>query len=62
MPRIVEDDKYDFNFQVDRNLHEEVTVFPADQLITECIYNTEDRKNPTFVSNFFLHLLHIIED
>lgn len=48
MPRIVEDDKYDFNYQIDRNLHEEVTVFPADQLITECTYNTEDRKNPTF--------------
>lgn len=50
MPRIAEDDKFDFNYQIDRNLHEEVIVFPDDQLITECDYNTSDRRNPTFVS------------
>lgn len=60
MNHIVENNRYQFAYQVDQKLKEEVTVFPSDHLITECDYTTTDIKSPTFVSislqNYTLHL------
>lgn len=50
LPHIVENNKYDVHYQVDRILEQEVIVFPTDHLITECDYTTVDRKNPSMVS------------
>jgi len=50
MPRLVEEHKYDVAYQQERLLKEEVTLYPADQLITECFYNTTTRQFITFVS------------
>lgn len=50
LPRIAEDDNYDFNYQQARVLPEEVAVFPGDELVTECVYQTPNRTEPTFVS------------
>ena len=48
MPVILEDNRYDFNFQASRVPPQETTVYPGDQLIVECSYNTSTRENPTF--------------
>ncbi|KDR14580.1 MOXD1-like protein 1 [Zootermopsis nevadensis] len=48
LPRIAEDDNYDFNYQQARVLPEEVAVFPGDELVTECVYQTPNRTEPTF--------------
>ncbi|KAG4066822.1 hypothetical protein HA402_012889 [Bradysia odoriphaga] len=42
LPWIATDDNYDFNFQQNRPLLEEVTILPGDQLIYECTYNSMD--------------------
>lgn len=42
------DDAYDFNFQEFQYLKEERTLLPGDNLVTECKYNTKDRKNMTW--------------
>lgn len=46
----LQDDRYDYNYQQARELVKEVTVYPGDELITECVYNTEDRSQLTHVS------------
>lgn len=46
----IQDDRYDYNYQQARELTKEVTVYPGDELITECVYNTEDRPQLTHVS------------
>ncbi|KAL0274988.1 UNVERIFIED_CONTAM: hypothetical protein PYX00_002987 [Menopon gallinae] len=51
LPHIVENNKFDVNYQVDRTLEQEVVVFPTDHLITECNYNTIDKKNPSMGTN-----------
>ncbi|XP_071439423.1 MOXD1 homolog 1-like [Hetaerina americana] len=45
---IVEDNRYDFNYQQTRSLAKEVKVLPGDELVTECVYQTINRTEPTF--------------
>ncbi|XP_029345132.1 MOXD1 homolog 1 [Acyrthosiphon pisum] len=47
MAIIAQDDRYDYDYQQARELSKEVTVFPGDELITECVYNTVDRPQLT---------------
>lgn len=47
LPPIAQDNHIDFNYQHYRMLHEEVTVLPGDELITECVFDTA--ANETFV-------------
>jgi len=48
LPVVLEDNHYDFNYQASRIPPNETTVYPGDQLILECDYNTSSRSNPTF--------------
>ncbi|XP_037953331.1 MOXD1 homolog 1 [Teleopsis dalmanni] len=48
LDRIIEDDNYDFNFQQVRQLENETVVLPGDYIITDCAYETTNRKVPTF--------------
>uniref|UniRef100_A0A1I8PU30 DOMON domain-containing protein n=1 Tax=Stomoxys calcitrans TaxID=35570 RepID=A0A1I8PU30_STOCA len=48
MPRIIEDDNYDYNYQQVRQLENETVVLPGDYIITDCAYETSSRKRPTF--------------
>nr|XP_036230713.1 MOXD1 homolog 1 [Bactrocera oleae] len=48
LERIIEDDNYDYNFQQVRQLEQEVVVMPGDYIITDCAYETLNRKQPTF--------------
>uniref|UniRef100_A0A453Z062 DOMON domain-containing protein n=1 Tax=Anopheles gambiae TaxID=7165 RepID=A0A453Z062_ANOGA len=47
LPRIVEDDNYNHNFQQVRQLENETSVLPGDYLITDCAYETVGRRRPT---------------
>jgi hypothetical protein len=40
LPWIVNDENYDFNYQTNRVLNNEVLLLPGDQLISECTYDT----------------------
>jgi len=42
LPLIAEDNHYDFNYQQSKTLKEEIKVLPGDELLTECIYESED--------------------
>ena len=48
LPVILEDMHYDFNYQASRIPKVETTVYPGDQLILECGYDTATRDEPTF--------------
>ncbi|CAD7088046.1 unnamed protein product [Hermetia illucens] len=48
LERIIEDDNYDFNYQQVRQLGNETVVLPGDIIITDCAYETSNRKWPTF--------------
>ncbi|XP_073844167.1 MOXD1 homolog 1 [Musca autumnalis] len=48
LPRIIEDDNYDYNYQQVRQLENETVVLPGDYIITDCAYETTSRKRPTF--------------
>jgi len=48
LPVILEDNHYDFNYQASRMPRNETTVYPGDQLIVECGYDTSTRDTPTF--------------
>jgi len=48
LPVIFEDNNYDFNYQASRVPRTETTVYPGDQLILECDYDTQTREQPTF--------------
>ena len=48
LPVILEDNHYDFNYQASRIPRNETTVYPGDQLIVECGYDTRSRDAPTF--------------
>jgi hypothetical protein len=50
LPRIVEDNSYDFSYQQSRILSHEVVILPGDELVTECVYQTANRTELTFVS------------
>ncbi|XP_066265474.1 DBH-like monooxygenase protein 1 homolog [Branchiostoma lanceolatum] len=45
---IARDDNCDFNLQNTRMLKEEITVYPGDTLITECIYNSAHKDSVVF--------------
>jgi len=45
---ILQDNHYDFNYQASRIPPQETTVYPGDQLMLECDYDTSSRTDPTF--------------
>ncbi|XP_053974730.1 MOXD1 homolog 1 [Hylaeus volcanicus] len=47
LPRIVEDNHFDFEYQQSHTLEKEVNVLPGDELVAECVYGTLDRTKPT---------------
>ncbi|XP_012220915.1 MOXD1 homolog 1 [Linepithema humile] len=47
LPRIVQDNHFDFNYQLSHVLQKEVNVLPGDELVTECVYGTLNRTKPT---------------
>ncbi|XP_012253301.2 MOXD1 homolog 1 [Athalia rosae] len=47
LPRIVQDNHYDFNYQQTYTLENEVKVLPGDEVVMECVYGTLDRAHPT---------------
>lgn len=51
LPRIIEDDNYDYNYQQVRQLENETVVMPGDYIITDCAYEV----------NFILHLVLIFK-
>ncbi|KAH8234531.1 hypothetical protein KR032_008225 [Drosophila birchii] len=48
LKRIIEDDNYDYSYQHVHYLANETVVLPGDYLITDCAYETKQRKRPTF--------------
>ena len=48
LPVVLEDNHYDFNFQASRVPRTETIVYPGDQLMLECDYDTASRGQPTF--------------
>ncbi|KAL4649087.1 DBH-like monooxygenase protein 1 isoform X1 [Arapaima gigas] len=48
LPHLAQDDEFDFNFQEFQYLPQERLLLPGDSVITECKYNTQDRKNMTW--------------
>ncbi|XP_012270132.1 MOXD1 homolog 1 [Orussus abietinus] len=47
LPRIVQDNHFDFNYQQSHTLEKEVKILPGDELVAECVYGTLDRSRPT---------------
>ncbi|XP_015598813.1 MOXD1 homolog 1 [Cephus cinctus] len=47
LPRIVQDNHFDFNYQQSHTLDEEVKILPGDELVAECVYSTLDRPKIT---------------
>ncbi|XP_076680206.1 MOXD1 homolog 1-like [Andrena cerasifolii] len=47
LPRIVQDNHFDFEYQQSHTLGKEVKVLPGDELVAECVYGTLDRTKPT---------------
>lgn len=47
LPRIVQDNQFDFDYQQAHTLEQEVNVLPGDELVVECVYDTSDRSRPT---------------
>ncbi|KAG7210089.1 hypothetical protein KM043_011660 [Ampulex compressa] len=47
LPRIVEDNHFDFDYQQSHTLEKEVKILPGDELVAECVYGTLDRSRPT---------------
>lgn len=50
LPRVAEDNNYDFNYQQSRPLKKEVKILPGDDFMVECEYNTEANKRIMLVS------------
>lgn len=48
LPRIIEDDNYDYKYQQFHQLANETIVLPGDYIITDCAYDTMHRKRTTF--------------
>ncbi|XP_030383547.1 MOXD1 homolog 1 [Scaptodrosophila lebanonensis] len=48
LERIIEDENFDYNYQQVRQLANETVVLPGDYIITDCAYETTNRKRPTF--------------
>ncbi|CAG0897729.1 unnamed protein product [Darwinula stevensoni] len=51
LPWLLNDDNYDFNYQQVRVFREHITLYPGDQLIIECDYDSSGRDSVT-VSGF----------
>ncbi|XP_044590094.1 MOXD1 homolog 1-like [Cotesia glomerata] len=47
LPHIIRENRFDFDYQQSHSLQEEVKILPGDELVTECVYGTEDRTRPT---------------
>ncbi|XP_011301507.1 MOXD1 homolog 1 [Fopius arisanus] len=47
LPHIAHENHFDFDYQQSHSLAEEVKILPGDELVTECVYDTHDRPNPT---------------
>ncbi|XP_015172192.1 PREDICTED: MOXD1 homolog 1 [Polistes dominula] len=47
LPRIVQDNHFDFDYQQSHTLEKEVKILPGDELVAECVYRTLDRTKPT---------------
>ncbi|XP_072748696.1 MOXD1 homolog 1-like [Anoplolepis gracilipes] len=47
LPRIVQDNHFDFDYQQSHTLEKEVKVLPGDELVAECVYGTLNRTKPT---------------
>ncbi|XP_076621804.1 MOXD1 homolog 1-like [Colletes latitarsis] len=47
LPRIVQDNHFDFEYQQAHTLEKEVKILPGDELVAECVYGTLDRTKPT---------------
>ena len=47
LPNIVRENHFDFDYQQSHTLDGEVRIMPGDELVTECVYGTEDRTTPT---------------
>ncbi|XP_043674782.1 MOXD1 homolog 1 [Vespula pensylvanica] len=47
LPRIVQDNHFDFDYQQSHTLEKEVKILPGDELVAECVYRTLDRTRPT---------------
>ncbi|KAJ8686728.1 hypothetical protein QAD02_022522 [Eretmocerus hayati] len=45
---IVEDRRFDFEYQQPYTLKKEVQVLPGDELVAECVYDTRDRQRATY--------------
>ncbi|BFG03078.1 MOXD1 homolog 1 [Drosophila madeirensis] len=48
LSRIIEDDNFDYRYQQFHQLANETVVLPGDYIITDCAYETIERKRPTF--------------
>ncbi|XP_068248771.1 DBH-like monooxygenase protein 1 [Palaemon carinicauda] len=48
LPTVFKDMNYDFNYQQQRILKEEMVVLPGDTLIVECDYDSTKKAKPTF--------------
>jgi hypothetical protein len=49
LPWIEDDNHYDFNLQTFRLMKPFYTILPGDQITVECVYDTRDRNQTTFV-------------
>lgn len=47
LPKIVQDNHFDFDYQQSHTLEKEVKVLRGDELVAECVYGTLDRTKPT---------------
>ncbi|KAK2589072.1 hypothetical protein KPH14_001907 [Odynerus spinipes] len=47
LPRIVQDNHFDFEYQQSHTLEKEVNILPGDELVAECVYRTLNRTKPT---------------
>ncbi|CAG0897730.1 unnamed protein product [Darwinula stevensoni] len=47
LPWLLNDDNYDFNYQQVRVFREHITLYPGDQLIMECDYDSSNRDSVT---------------
>lgn len=54
LPKIAQDNFYDFNYQMPRTLKEEITILPGDEFLVECEYQTKDVNRYVIVSLPFL--------
>lgn len=54
LPKIAQDNFYDFNYQMPRTLKEEITILPGDEFLVECEYQTKDVNRYVIVSLLFL--------